>query len=66
MSDKGQQLSPQFRQFVQQEQVRMQLQQTVARLTDECWDKCISSPGMSLSQRCFESHHPFAPLHVPL
>ena len=28
-----------------------QLQQTVSRLTDECWDKCISSPGSYLSSR---------------
>jgi import inner membrane translocase subunit TIM8 len=30
---------------------RAQLQQTVSRLTDECWDKCISSPGSYLSSR---------------
>lgn len=22
-----------------------QLQQTIARLTDECWDKCMGTPG---------------------
>jgi len=26
----------------------LQLQQTISRLTDECWDKCISSPGITI------------------
>lgn len=28
-----------------QEQAKAQMQQTVARLTDACWDKCIGTPG---------------------
>lgn len=37
--------SPQLQQFIVQEQAKAQLQQTVARLTDECFDKCIGNPG---------------------
>lgn len=29
------------------EQAKAQMQQTVARLTDTCWDKCIGTPGGS-------------------
>ena len=29
----------------------MQLQQTISRLTDECWDKCVSSPGTYFTVR---------------
>jgi len=29
----------------------MQLQQTISRLTDECWDKCVSSPGTYFTGR---------------
>ena len=28
-----------------QEQAKAQMQQTVARLTDACWEKCIGTPG---------------------
>lgn len=28
-----------------QEQAKAQMQQTVARLTDACWDKCVGTPG---------------------
>jgi len=27
----------------------VQLQQTISRLTDECWDKCVSSPSTYFS-----------------
>ena len=43
--DGKQAASPQLQQFIAQEQAKAQLQQTVSRLTEECWDKCISSPG---------------------
>jgi import inner membrane translocase subunit TIM8 len=29
----------------------VQLQQTISRLTDECWDKCVSSPGTYFTGR---------------
>ena len=29
--------------------VVLQLQQTISRLTDECWDKCVSSPSTYFS-----------------
>lgn len=32
------------------EQAKAQMQQTVARLTDTCWDKCIGTPGGSSSR----------------
>lgn len=34
-----------------QEQAKAQLQQTVSRLTDECWEKCVGNPGSYLSGR---------------
>jgi len=41
--------------------VRLQLQQTVSRLTEECWDKCISSPGQAMSfARCCSLSAPAA------
>ncbi|KAL6778803.1 TIM8 [Auxenochlorella protothecoides x Auxenochlorella symbiontica] len=46
-----QKVSPQLQQFIMEEQAKAQLQQTVARLTDECWDKCMGTPGSSLSSR---------------
>ncbi|KAG7670423.1 hypothetical protein Ndes2526B_g00175 [Nannochloris sp. 'desiccata'] len=51
MTDPNQKVSPQLQQFIMQEQAKAQLQQTISRLTDECWDKCMSSPGNSLSSR---------------
>ena len=41
--------SAQMTQFLVQEQAKAQLQQTVARLTDECFDKCVGNPGQSLA-----------------
>ena len=29
--------------------IHVQLQQTISRLTDECWDKCVSSPSTYFS-----------------
>ena len=29
--------------------LQYQLQQTISRLTDECWDKCVSSPSTYFS-----------------
>ncbi|GAB4814078.1 hypothetical protein N2152v2_001124 [Parachlorella kessleri] len=43
--------SAQMTQFLVQEQAKAQLQQTVARLTDECFDKCVGNPGNYLSSR---------------
>lgn len=43
--------SPQLQHFIQQEQAKAQLQQTVSRLTDECWEKCVGNPGSYLSGR---------------
>ena len=31
--------------FLQQQQAKAQLQQTISRLTDECWAKCVGNPG---------------------
>lgn len=45
------QASAQLQQFIAQEQAKAQLQQTISRLTDECWDKCVSSPGTYFTGR---------------
>jgi import inner membrane translocase subunit TIM8 len=34
-----------MQQFLVQQQAKAQLQQTISRLTDECWTKCIGNPG---------------------
>mmetsp|Transcript_5253 Transcript_5253/g.15051 ORF Transcript_5253/g.15051 Transcript_5253/m.15051 type:complete len:86 (+) Transcript_5253:234-491(+) len=52
------QISPELQRFIMMEQEKAQLQQTVAKLTETCWDKCMGSPGNSLSYResaCFEN-----------
>lgn len=51
MAQGKQAASPELQHFLQQEQAKAQLQQTVSRLTDECWDKCLGNPGNSLSGR---------------
>ncbi|CAK0736909.1 hypothetical protein CVIRNUC_000823 [Coccomyxa viridis] len=52
MSGSGEEkMSPELQQFLVQEQAKAQMQQTVARLTDACWEKCIGTPGRSLSSR---------------
>eukprot|EP00890_Picochlorum_soloecismus_P001507 jgi/Picsp_1/2357/NSC_05820-R1_mitochondrial import inner membrane translocase subunit tim8 len=52
MSDSSEaQVSPQLQQFIMQEQAKAQLQQTISRLTEECWNTCISSPGSYFSNR---------------
>jgi import inner membrane translocase subunit TIM8 len=48
--DAGKQLSPQMQQFLIKQQAEAQMQQLAARLTDECWDVCISSPGDPLQR----------------
>ena len=35
--------SPQLQSFLEQENVRMQMQQTVAKITEVCWDKCMGN-----------------------
>lgn len=37
--------SPEMQNFLVQQQAKAQLQQTISRLTDECWAKCIGNPG---------------------
>ena len=37
--------SPEMQQFLVQQQAQAQLQQTISRLTDECWSKCMGTPG---------------------
>ena len=51
MADPGGKLTPELQEFIMKEQVRAQIQQTVARVTEVCWDKCIGTPGRSLSSR---------------
>ena len=50
--------SAQLQQFIEHEQQVVQVQQMIAKLTEVCWDKCISSPGAYLSSRettCLEN-----------
>ena len=47
----GDKMTPEMQEFILREQMRAQVQQTVARVTDVCWDKCIGTPGRSLSSR---------------
>jgi Tim10/DDP family zinc finger len=42
-------LSPQMQTFVQEEQQRVMFQQWIAQVASECFDKCIKTPGRSLS-----------------
>lgn len=51
MSAADEKISPELQSFLVQEQAKAQMQQTVARLTDQCWEKCIGTPGRSLSSR---------------
>lgn len=44
-------VSPQLQQFILEQQQMAQVQQLIASLTDKCWDKCIGTPGASLSSR---------------
>lgn len=43
--------SPELQQFLAQEQAKAQLQQTVAKVTETCWDKCMTSIDRDLSSR---------------
>ena len=51
MGEAGGQLTPEMQEFIMREQMRAQVQQTVARVTDVCWEKCLGTPGRSLSSR---------------
>lgn len=44
-------MSSEMEQFVAHEQQRMMLQQMISQISSECFDKCISTPGRSLSSR---------------
>ena len=44
-------VSPELQRFLQQEQAKAQLQRTISELTSTCWEKCIGTPGRSLSSR---------------
>ena len=44
-------MTAEMQEFLMREQVRAQVQQTVARVTEVCWEKCIGTPGRSLSSR---------------
>lgn len=35
--------------FIQEENQKAAVQQIIAKLTDTCWDKCMSKPGAKLS-----------------
>lgn len=35
--------------FIAEEQQKAAVQQVIAKLTDTCWDKCMSKPGAKLS-----------------
>ncbi|XP_059644493.1 mitochondrial import inner membrane translocase subunit TIM8 [Cornus florida] len=42
--------SPQMQQFIDQEKQKAMLNEMVAKLTNVCWDKCITStPGSKFS-----------------
>ncbi|KAI3941617.1 hypothetical protein MKX01_018207 [Papaver californicum] len=42
--------SPALQQFIEQEKQRAMLNEMVGKLTDACWDKCITStPGAKFS-----------------
>lgn len=44
-------MSAEMEAFVQQEQQRMMVQQMISQVASECFDKCIATPGRSLSGR---------------
>lgn len=50
MAQKGV-ISPELQRAIQQEQAKAQLQRTISELTSACWEKCIGTPGRSLSSR---------------
>ncbi|KAL4856430.1 Mitochondrial import inner membrane translocase subunit TIM8 [Chlorella vulgaris] len=51
MSQKQQAASADMQNFLVQQQAKAQLQQTISRLTDECWTKCIGNPGNYMSSK---------------
>ncbi|KAK9822906.1 hypothetical protein WJX74_003481 [Apatococcus lobatus] len=44
-------LPPELQAALQEETQRAQIQQTIARVTEVCWEKCIGNPGRSFSSR---------------
>jgi mitochondrial import inner membrane translocase subunit TIM8 len=44
-------LSPQMQALVQEEQQKMVFHQWISQVASECFDKCIGTPGRSLSSR---------------
>jgi hypothetical protein len=49
MSDS--ELSPAMEAFVQEEQQRMMFHQYISQVASECFDKCIGTPGRTLSAK---------------
>lgn len=52
------QVSSELQSFIASQTQVAQVQQMIATLTTVCWDKCVSSPGSSLSSRetsCLEN-----------
>ena len=47
MAAQGKPASAEMQNFLVQQQAKAQLQQTISRLTDECWGKCVGNPGKS-------------------
>ena len=45
MAAQGKPASAEMQNFLVQQQAKAQLQQTISRLTDECWGKCVGNPG---------------------
>ena len=42
---------PQMRQFVQTESSRMRFQKLVHTLTEQCWDRCMGTPGQTMDKK---------------
>ncbi|PRW39214.1 mitochondrial inner membrane translocase isoform A [Chlorella sorokiniana] len=58
MSQQQKVASPEMQQFIMQQQAKAQLQQTISRLTEECWGKCIGTPGNYMTgkeQACMDN-----------
>eukprot|EP01023_Acetabularia_acetabulum_P025798 TRINITY_DN2461_c0_g1_i10.p16 TRINITY_DN2461_c0_g1~~TRINITY_DN2461_c0_g1_i10.p16 ORF type:complete len:101 (-),score=19.93 TRINITY_DN2461_c0_g1_i10:3733-4008(-) len=51
-------VSPQMQQFLAQEQQKAVIQQMIFKVTEDCFDKCIATPGKEMSGRertCIEN-----------
>ena len=62
--------SAEMQQFLVQQQAKAQLQQTISRLTDECWSKCIGNPGARAAAAAAAAQagcdeHASRPTHLP-